>query len=163
MKNKKSAKRIWEISSEEDILKGRADFDKRIKANTDIAIKLKERSEHFKTQPNSIPTLPTMQEFLYISHLHKLDHTESLELYRYIIESLIEMDKQLAEKLQYLEDNIQTLGKKSGAELTTLKNNMAVVQKSAMAVYSMVKETKKQEQANDDKWRSAEGIKGYLV
>jgi len=165
MTSKKPAikKPMWEVSSQEEIEKGREEFKQRIKTNFGIAMKLKNNSEKFTPKPNSPPTLPTMQNFLYLAHLHKLDHSETLELFQYIIESLIELDQKLSEKLQYLEDNIQRIGEKSGTELKGMKSNMAVVQKNAIAVYNMMKEKQKQEQENEQKWRNVEGAKGYVV
>lgn len=165
MTNRKEAKKsIWgEPKYEEQndiILKS---FEDKIQRNYNTALKLKEKSESFEPKPNKPLTVPTMKEFLLLSYLHKLDHKESLELHRIVFETFLELDKKLAKTIQYLEDNIQLIAEKSGAELKSMKEDVAVVQKDAIAVLNLIKNQQKQEQEVEEKWREAERTKGYVA
>ncbi|MCJ7632615.1 hypothetical protein MUP77_09520 [Candidatus Bathyarchaeota archaeon] len=152
MTEKKEAKKpMWEIASEEEIKKGREDWNKRIADDTAIAMKLKKRSEEFKPKPNVPPTLPTMHEFLMMTYLHKLDHAESLKLFQYLMECLIEQDKQLSIKLQYLEDNIQAISEQTGTKISGMKRGLRDVRLGTKMILDLLI------QANTDEWRKMQG------
>lgn len=137
-------KPIWELTAQEEIEKGRTEFNKRIQDNTDIATKLKKKSEEFIRQPNTPPILPTMEGFLHAIHLLKLDHTETLQLIQYLIEELITLENRLATKLQYLDDNMQTIAQKTETQLSTMKNDVTNVQEEVKSdIYQYVKEREK--------------------
>lgn len=165
MTNRKEAKKsIWGQPKygEQNALILRS-FEDKIQRNYNTALKLKEQSEIFQSKPNKVPTVPTMKDFLLVSYLHKLDHKESLELHEAVFETFLELDQKLAKTIQYLEDNIQLIAEKSGAELKSMKEDVADVQEKAVAVLNLIKNQRKQEQENEEKWKEAERTKGYVA
>jgi ElaB/YqjD/DUF883 family membrane-anchored ribosome-binding protein len=122
-------------------------------------MKLKERGDHFKAKPNAIPTLPTMEEFLNISSLHKLDHDETLRMIQHLTEALIQIDKNLAAKLQYLEDNMQNISEKTGVELTKVKSEAADALQRTNHMIELLTESKEK----DKQWRRIFGEKSPYV
>ena len=77
------------------------------------------------------------------------------------MENMIKLNNELAIKLQYLEDNMQNIGKKTNTELSNLKSDIAKVHKKVdEPIYGLIKEKKEIE----DKWRKmAEGNRGIVV
>lgn len=161
-KKTETKKPIWETESEEEIAEGREEFNQRIKRNFATATMLKERVEEFKPKPNTVPALTTMRKYFILANLVKLDHGETLELFKIVFEGFIELEKKLATKLQYLEDNMQVIGEKTDTELLKMKNDVALVKQNAIAFKNILKEEQTQE--DEEKWRKiAEGKDDYVV
>ena len=134
---KKAKKPIWEKESEADTKEGRERFQKRIDYNSSIVELLQKKKE--ESEALTEIKVPLMKDFFWMAELHKRDHGDTLELFKWVFENQLALHNQLAETLQYLEDNIQTLGEKTSTELRTMKDKMAVNYQNTLTVYNMIK------------------------
>jgi hypothetical protein len=158
MTKKQAKKLIWEPISEQEKKEGQDVFKERMRVNDDVVAMLKERSEKFKPKPNKPPTLPTMQEFLLMSQLHKIDHKDTILLFQWLWEQFVVINNQLAVTLQYLDDNIHNVADKTNTKLSEMKTNIADMQKKATALFGMTEENKSAKE-----WRKAtEGKPSYV-
>jgi asparagine synthetase A len=93
-----------------------------------------------------------------MSQLHKLDHKDTILLFQWLWEELVNTNNQLANTLQYMDENIHNIAEKTETKLSELKKNIAEVQQNAGAIFDIIKGNEPTKE-----WRKAtKGASSYV-
>lgn len=126
---------IWPIN-EIEINKTIAQLKNQIAESNKHAGAWEERS-------NNAPAGNPDKAFFALAAVQQHNYVESLEMYLSVLQWSIELNRDLAKKLEYLEGNIQTIAKKFKIQIATMKQEVTNAQLVNSDVYKMMKQAEK--------------------
>jgi hypothetical protein len=130
-------KPIWEVNEEE--------IDKYIKLVKEQINMNKTGAEIFEKKANEEPSNSQNKAFFTLAHLQQQNHIMALENHVSILIWSRDLNHVLSEKLQYLQDSIETISKKTNVKLKTVKTDIKKTQIINTQLYETLKNTQNAE------------------